>query len=88
MSGYAQDIPSAPPAPTPPRYLSHWKGLDNLLHHQIKLRISTSNGRLENQERLTQIHLHFLGGGWVPGATAGAKAPVPRGVQAKEGSPL
>ena len=23
--------------------------------------------RFENQERLTQIHLHFLGGGWVQG---------------------
>ena len=28
------------------------------------------------------------GGGWAQGAAAGTKAPVPRGVQAKEGSPL
>ena len=28
------------------------------------------------------------GGRWAQGAAAGTKAPVPRGVQAKEGSPL
>ena len=37
------------------RYLSHWKGADNLLHHQIKLRISTSMRDLRTRRDLRKF---------------------------------
>ena len=72
----------------PPQYLSYWEGAGNLLHHQIKLRISMNIGDSKTRRNLPKLVCTPRGGGWVQGATAGTKAPVPRGVQSKEGSPL
>ena len=75
--------------PLPPaKYLSYWEGADNLLHHQIKLKISTNTGDSRTRKGLPEFICTPQGGGWAQGATAGTKAPVPHGVQLKEGSPL
>ena len=85
MSGYALDVS---PGPTPPQYLSYWEGAGNLLHRQIKLRISANMGDSRSRRDLPKFVCTPQGGVWLQGATAGTKAPVPCGVQPKEGSPL
>ena len=71
-----------------PQYLSSLEGAGDLLHHQIRLRISTNTGDSRTRRDLPKFVCTPRGGGWAQGAAAGTKAPVPRGVQAKEGSPL
>ena len=74
--------------PGPLQYLSYWEGAGNLLHRQIKLGISTNTGDSTTRRDLLKFVCTPREGGWAQGATAGTKAPVPRGVQSKEGSPL
>ena len=74
--------------PHPRQYLSNWEGVANLLHRQIKLRIPTNTGDLRTMRDLPKFVWIPQEGEWVEGAAAGTKAPVPRGVQVKEGSPL
>ena len=62
----------------PPQYLSYWKAAGNLLHHQIKLRISTNMGDSRTRRDLPKFIYTPRGGGWVQEATAVTKAPVPR----------
>ena len=81
-------IPLASFSQPPTQYLSYWEGAGNLLHHQIKLRISTNMGDVRTRRDLTKFICTPRGGGWAQGATAGTRAPVPCGVQLKEGSPL
>ena len=71
-----------------PQYLSSLEGAGDLLHHQIRLRISTNTGDSRTRRDLPKFVCTPRGGGWAQGAAAGTKAPVPRGVQSKEGSPL
>ena len=75
-------------SPDPAQYLSYWEGAGNLLHRQIKLGISANTGDSPARRDLLKFVCTPRGGGWAQGATAGTKAPVPRGVQSKEGSPL
>ena len=70
------------------QYLSYWEGASNLLHSQIKLRVSTRTGDSRTGRDLPKFVCTHRGGRLVQGAAAGTKAPVPRGVQSKEGSPL
>ena len=80
---------TAPPPPTHThQYPFYWEGAGNLLHHQIKLRISTNMGNLKTRRDLPKFVHTPREGRWVQGATAGTKAPVPHGVQSKEGSLL
>ena len=67
-----------------PQYLSYWEGTANLLYHQIKLRISTNMGDSRTRRDLPKLVCTPRGGRWEQGATSGAKALVPRGVQLKE----
>ena len=80
--------PSTTAPPHPHQYLSNWEGVANLLHRQIKLRIPTNTGDLRTMRDLPKFVWIPQEGEWVEGAAAGTKAPVPRGVQVKEGSPL
>ena len=73
---------------SPCQYLFYREEAGNLLHHQIKLRISTSMGDLRTRRVLPKFICTPQRGGWVQVATAGTKAPVPRRVQWKKGSPL
>ena len=68
--------------------ISNWEGAGNLLHCQMKLSISTNMWDLRTRRDFPKFVWIPLGGRWVQGAAAGTKAPVPRGVHAKEGSPL
>ena len=78
MSGYASDIS---PARSVPRYLSYWEGAGNLLHRQMKLRISTNTGDWRTRRDLPRFVCTRWGGGWARGAAAGTKALVLCGVQ-------
>ena len=83
----------SPPQPLPtlsprPQYLSYWEGLGELLHRQIKLRISTNPGDSRTRRDLPKFVCTPRGGRWVQGTTAGTKALIPHEVQSKEGSPL
>ena len=70
------------------QYLSYWEGAGNLLHSQIKLRVSTSTGDSRTGRDLPKFVCTPRGGRLVQGAAAGTKARIPHGVQSKEGSPL
>ena len=70
------------------QYLSYWEGAGNLLHSQIKLRVSTSTGDSRTGRDLPKFVCTPQGGRLVQGAAAGTKARIPHGVQSKEGSPL
>ena len=70
------------------QYLSYWERAGKLLHCQIKLRTSTNLGDSRIRRDLPKFVCTPRGGGWAQGAAAGTKAPVPRGVQSKERSPL
>ena len=59
-----------------------------MLHHQIKLRISTNTGDSRTRRDLPKFVWIPQEGEWVQGTTAGTKSLVLRGVQVKEGSPL
>ena len=74
--------------PGPSLYLSYLEGAGNLLHHQIKLIISTNTGDSRTRRDLPKFVCTLRGGRWARGDTAGTKAPVPRGVQSKEGGTL
>ena len=74
--------------PPAPQYHSSWEGASNLLHCQVKPRISTNTGDSRTRIDLPKFVCTPGGGRWVQGATAGTKAPVPRGVLWREGSPL
>ena len=74
--------------PHPHQYLFYWEEAGNLLHHQIKLRISTNMGDPRNRRILPKFVCTLRGGKWAQVAAAGTKAPVPGRVQWKEGSPL
>ena len=70
------------------QYLSYWEGAGNLLHSQIKRRVSASTGDSRTGRDLPKFVCTPRGGRLVQGAAAGTKALVPQGVQAKEGSLL
>ena len=65
-----------------------WEGTGNLLHHQVKLRISTNMGDTRTRRVLPKFFCTPWGIRWVQEAAGGTNALIPHGVQVKEESPL
>ena len=75
--------------PDPPHQVSFaWEGTGNLLHHQVKLRISTNMGDTRTRRVLPKFVCTPWGIRWVQEAAGGTNALIPHGVQVKEESPL
>ena len=55
VSGYALDVSPSPPPPPPASIFPTRRGLGNLLHSQIKLRISTNTGDSRTERDLPKF---------------------------------